>query len=324
METAAENSRKDTGRTMPCPTMPCPTMPCPTMPCPTVSCPAKPCTAPVNRVIPFSSVDGPGNRTAVFLQGCNWDCCYCHNPETRNICIGCGDCAAVCPRQALTPARQSGAPVEFHPERCILCDSCIKSCTHGSSPRICCWTAAETFERVKRQIPFIRGVTVSGGECCLYPQFLRELFELCKEAGLSTMIDSNGSVPLWELPELLEATDGVMLDIKAFDREEHRRVTAADNGTTLKNAVYLAERGRLFEVRTVVVPGLFDIRQTIRETGRLLAPYQVQKSIRYKLIAYRPVGVRRKYQIYESPQPEYLAWLESLAREVGFTDIVVI
>ena len=41
-------------------------------------------TAPVNKIIPFSSVDGPGNRTAVFFQGCNWDCCYCHNPETRN------------------------------------------------------------------------------------------------------------------------------------------------------------------------------------------------------------------------------------------------
>ena len=46
-------------------------------------------TAPVNKIIPFSSVDGPGNRTAVFFQGCNWDCCYCHNPETRNMCTGC-------------------------------------------------------------------------------------------------------------------------------------------------------------------------------------------------------------------------------------------
>lgn len=53
-------------------------------------------TAPVNKIIPFSSVDGPGNRTAVFFQGCNWDCCYCHNPETRNMCTGCmGLCAGL-------------------------------------------------------------------------------------------------------------------------------------------------------------------------------------------------------------------------------------
>ena len=54
-------------------------------------------TAPVNKIIPFSSVDGPGNRTAVFFQGCNWDCCYCHNPETRNMCTGQRACVQVCP-----------------------------------------------------------------------------------------------------------------------------------------------------------------------------------------------------------------------------------
>ena len=47
---------------------------------------------PVNKIIPFSSVDGPGNRTAIFLQACNLDCKYCHNPETRALCIHCGDC----------------------------------------------------------------------------------------------------------------------------------------------------------------------------------------------------------------------------------------
>ena len=51
----------------------------------------------VNRIIPFSSVDGPGNRTAVFLQGCNIDCKYCHNPETRHMCEECGVCVEQCP-----------------------------------------------------------------------------------------------------------------------------------------------------------------------------------------------------------------------------------
>ncbi|MCI7575162.1 MAG: 4Fe-4S cluster-binding domain-containing protein, partial [Clostridiales bacterium] len=46
--------------------------------------------ATVNRIIPFSCVDGPGNRTAVFLQGCNFDCKYCHNPETIASCVHCG------------------------------------------------------------------------------------------------------------------------------------------------------------------------------------------------------------------------------------------
>ena len=56
---------------------------------------------PVNRILPFSSVDGPGNRTVVFLQGCGFDCKYCHNPETRNLCISCGDCVGKCPAHAI-------------------------------------------------------------------------------------------------------------------------------------------------------------------------------------------------------------------------------
>ena len=57
--------------------------------------------AVVNKIIPFSSVDGPGNRTAVFLQGCNINCRYCHNPETRALCVNCGLCVEKCRSRAL-------------------------------------------------------------------------------------------------------------------------------------------------------------------------------------------------------------------------------
>ena len=75
---------------------------------------------PVNKIIPFSSVDGPGNRTAVFLQGCNFDCRYCHNPETRNLCTGCMECVEKCPAKAL--ADRDGRVV-FDPAACIGCDT---------------------------------------------------------------------------------------------------------------------------------------------------------------------------------------------------------
>ena len=48
-------------------------------------------TAPVNKIIPLSTVDGPGARSAVFLQACNIACLYCHNPETQRLCIHCSD-----------------------------------------------------------------------------------------------------------------------------------------------------------------------------------------------------------------------------------------
>ena len=59
-------------------------------------------TAPVNKIIPFSNVDGPSNRMAIFFQGCQFNCRFCHNPETINLCIHCGKCVETCPTNALT------------------------------------------------------------------------------------------------------------------------------------------------------------------------------------------------------------------------------
>lgn len=54
--------------------------------------------------------------------------------------------------------------------------------------------AYEVYDMIKKQIPFIRGITVSGGECMLHPKFLKELFTLAVEDGLGTLIDSNGTI----------------------------------------------------------------------------------------------------------------------------------
>ena len=107
----------------------------------------------------------------------------------------------------------------------------------------------------------------------LYPDFMREVFTLCKEKNLGTLIDSNGSVDFEKHINLLEYTDGVMLDIKAYDYNEHIKVTDVGNDIVLKNAKYLAGMGKLFEVRTVVVPELFDFRKTVDNVSKELAPF---------------------------------------------------
>ena len=179
----------------------------------------------VTKIIPFSSVDGPGNRTAIFLQGCNINCKYCHNPETRNHCVNCGLCVQVCPQKALS---LENGKVSFDASACISCDTCIKTCPHGSTPKTRLMTAEEVMEIVRKQVPFIRGITVSGGECMLQPDFVAELFKLAKKENLGTLIDSNGTIDFREYPELLSVSDGVMLDIKAFFPEDHMNVTGAD------------------------------------------------------------------------------------------------
>ncbi|MDO5135893.1 MAG: YjjW family glycine radical enzyme activase [Eubacteriales bacterium] len=276
---------------------------------------------PVNKIIPFSAVDGPGNRTAVFLQGCNFNCLYCHNPETRNLCRNCGACIQGCPGQALS--MQEGQ-VRFQPERCLSCDACIRGCPYGSSPRIWYLDRDQVFDRIKKQMPYIRGVTVSGGECTLYPEFLQSLFEKCREEGLGTLLDSNGTLDFSLYPQLLEVTDGVMLDVKAWGREDHRRVTGEDNGLVLKNLRTLAERGKLYEIRTVVVPGLFDFRETVREAAALGAKYLDRGDIRYKLISYRPMGVRREYAHFPVPEAGQMEELAGIVREAGIRDIRIL
>jgi len=279
-------------------------------------------TAPVNKIIKFSCVDGPGNRTAIFLQGCNFDCKYCHNPETRKTCMGCGICVDKCPAGALSLSTAPGRPVVIYDiDKCCLCDTCIKVCPHDASPRIRNMTASEVFTEVMKQVPYIRGITVSGGECTLHPEFLTELFTLCREEGLTCFIDSNGTLDMAKYPDLMAVTDSVMLDIKAYPAGDHLHVTGCDNTQVLANAEYLAKAGKLFEVRTVVVPDLFDAMDTVSPVCDMLLPYM---PIRYKLIKYRPMGVREQYSHYRTPSDEEMTALSDYLHSRGWEDAVIL
>ena len=77
-------------------------------------------TAIINKIIPFSSVDGPGNRVVIFLQGCNISCLYCHNPETINTCINCGECIETCPTEAISIGIDGR--IVWNEKKCIDCD----------------------------------------------------------------------------------------------------------------------------------------------------------------------------------------------------------
>lgn len=240
----------------------------------------------INKIIHFSCIDGPGNRTAIFFQGCNLKCTYCHNPETINKCISCGQCVYICPSNSLKIIDRK---VAWDAENCVECDDCIKACKNLSTPRTKDYSVNQLFEEIKKVSPFIQGITVSGGECTLNAGFLVELFsKVKKELNLTCFVDTNGIVDLTNHDELVNLTDNFMLDVKCIDEDEHIKITGISNKTVIKNLNYLLDKDKLYEVRTVVAPKLNN-KNTIKEVAKI-----INNRCEYKLNRYRKYGVRKE------------------------------
>ncbi len=171
---------------------------------------------------------------------------------------------------------------------CVGCDACIKTCKHLSSPKTKDYTPKELVQLIKKSEAFLDGITVSGGECSLNIPFLVELFKLVKkETKLTCFVDTNGGIDLSNCKEFVELTDGFMLDVKAVEEEEHKKLTGMSNEMVLKNLTYLLEKNKLYEVRTVLAPGLHH---------ELTVPYVaniIKDKCIYKLLKYRQFGVRK-------------------------------
>lgn len=276
-------------------------------------------SVPVNRILEYSLVDGPGNRTVIFLQGCNIACHYCHNPETQKICLNCGVCIESCPPKALSMENEM---VVWNEERCIGCDACILVCSHQSSPKVKWMTVSQIMGKVSSSMPFIRGITVSGGECSLYMDFLIKLFQACKEKNLSCLMDCNGTIPVWN-HQVMDYCDGVMLDVKAWSGECFRALTGGTNDVLRENLQRIAALGKLTEIRIVCVEGEVDAEECICGIADTLGMDEIKKTL-LKLIRFRPVGVRGGWERKPIPTVSYMEKLSSLAEERGFIDVRII
>lgn len=242
----------------------------------------------INRIIENSFIDGPGNRMAIFMQGCNMACLYCHNPETQRMCNLCMVCVDNCPQGAL---QQANGKIEYDKTKCIMCDRCLEACKNFSSPKYIEMESDELVKIILDNEIFLDGITFSGGECTLQTDFILEVIEKVKnKTNLTAFIDTNGFTDKESLDKLVKCVDGFMLDIKALDDNIHKRLTGVSNKPILENLEFLSKTELLYEVRYVLVEGFNDSIEDVKEISYLIK--NLNDYTRLVLIPFRPFGVK--------------------------------
>lgn len=174
----------------------------------------------------LGTLDGPGVRCVVFLQGCPLRCIYCHNPDTWDR-------------------------------------------TKGIS-----FSAEEVVRRVSRYRPYFGetgGITISGGEPLLQAEFVTDIFRLCRESGIHTVLDTSGhGADLSSLIPLLKETDLVLLDIKMTTEQDYAEKIGGSLQKTMDFLSLLERQKMPVWIRQVVVPGITDSRENLIRLASLL------------------------------------------------------
>jgi pyruvate formate lyase activating enzyme len=243
--------------------------------------------------------DGPGIRSVVFFKGCPLRCVFCQNPETQNpapeiafrqrVCIDCRLCTAACTHQAL-----ERGPRALDRKRCQTCGDCTRVCPSGALALIGqSMTVDQIVDVLLRDQAYYRhsggGVTLSGGECTLYPDFAGEILRRMRAAEIATAIETCGEFsPSTFAQTILPHVDLILFDLKLADSQVHLAVTGRGNERIWSNLKdLLAACPDRVHVRIPLIPGITDTRDNL---GALLDRVVQLGGRRLALLPYNPLG----------------------------------
>jgi pyruvate formate lyase activating enzyme len=244
--------------------------------------------------------DGPGIRSTVFFKGCQLRCAWCHNPESFSMkpqlqyiseqCLSCKKCAEVCLKQVHT------FDVDLHRVDFSLCDACGKCtevCQTGALTLIGKeMSAKEVMEIALSDKAFYTesggGITFSGGEPTLQPDFLMELLILSKENELHTCLETNGYIPPSYLKKAEPLIDLFLLDYKATDPYTLKSFTGAEGRLWMDTLQFLQSKNKPVILRMPIIPGINDNPEHFAEAKDLMKNFSVIQKL--EIMPYHTIG----------------------------------
>lgn len=247
----------------------------------------------------YSINDGPGIRTTVFFKGCPLRCWWCHNPESQ--------------------ARH---------EEIVIKERFLDGRSYRLEEISGKWLeASEVIHEVEKDGIYYDesggGITFSGGEPLMQPEFLIELLKLAKERGYHTALDTCGHVAQQTLEKVMDLVDLVLYDLKLIDREEHIKYTGVPNDQVLRNLLFLAEKGKKIIIRFPVIPGITDTPENVTSMRDILLELHELEQIDllpYHRIArnkYQRLSINYKLQELEEPSTDRMNELKDIFENAG-------
>ena len=260
--------------------------------------------------------DGPGIRTTVFLKGCGLRCIWCSSPQTqgvkpdivfkKNKCIACWKCEEVCPSEAINS--DFGAH-RIRYDKCTSCQACVQQCSAKALIYDSVLMSAEhVFNVIKKDADYYNasggGVTLSGGEPTLQPNFAAAIARLCKENGIHVNVETC-SYSKWEdMKRVLQYADMVFCDIKHMDADTHRILTGQSNERILTNIRKISElKGNAAVISFPLIPNCNDSVENLEKMVQFMLEIGITK---INILPFHKLGLHEYEELgREYPVKEY-------------------